>query len=163
MGIKKPPTKSKLGPDPQALSSVVKLMRDNGLVELDWQDGTQRLHLKTAGAASVPVAAFAPQTPAVTTTPAAAPKAASGSSAATANWKPITSPFVGTFYRSSSPGSSPFVGEGSRIKAGDTLCIVEAMKLMNEIEAEFGGTIRQILVENGQPIEFGEKLFMVEV
>ncbi len=79
-----------------------------------------------------------------------------------AQLKPVTSPFVGTFYRSASPESSSYVQEGQIIKRGDVLCIIEAMKLMNEIEAEFSGKIISILVENGQPVEFGEPLFMIE-
>ena len=74
----------------------------------------------------------------------------------------MTSPFVGTFYRAPSPDSSPFVDVGTRVKKGQVLCIVEAMKLMNEIEAEVDGTIVQILVENGQPVEYGEPLFKIK-
>jgi acetyl-CoA carboxylase biotin carboxyl carrier protein len=70
---------------------------------------------------------------------------------------------VGTFYRSSSPGSKPFVELGQTVKAGDTLCIIEAMKLMNEIESDVAGVVKAILVENGQPVEYGEPLFVIEV
>jgi acetyl-CoA carboxylase biotin carboxyl carrier protein len=69
---------------------------------------------------------------------------------------------VGTFYRSSSPGAAPFVELGQTVKAGDTLCIIEAMKLLNEIEAEVGGVIKEVLVENGQPVEYGQPLFVIE-
>ena len=81
--------------------------------------------------------------------------------AATATSSYITSPFVGTFYRSANPDAAPFVDEGTKIKKGQALCIVEAMKLMNEIEAEVEGVIVQILVENGQPVEYGEPLFKI--
>ena len=74
----------------------------------------------------------------------------------------VTSPFVGTFYRAPSPGAKNFVGEGSHFDGGQTLCIVEAMKLMNEIEAEFAGEILEILVENGKPVEYGDRLFRVQ-
>ena len=74
----------------------------------------------------------------------------------------VKSPMVGTFYRSASPGSEPFVDVGSVVKVGDTLCIVEAMKLLNEIESDCAGTIKKILVENGQPVEYGEPLFIIE-
>ena len=73
----------------------------------------------------------------------------------------VKSPMVGTFYRSSSPDSAPFVEVGDTVKVGDTLCIVEAMKLLNEIESEFAGTIKEILVDNGQPVEYGEPLFII--
>jgi len=77
------------------------------------------------------------------------------------NFAYVTSPFVGTFYRSPSPDAQPFVDVGSNIRPGQTLCIVEAMKLMNEIEADASGTIKAILVENGQPVEYGQALFLI--
>ena len=73
----------------------------------------------------------------------------------------VKSPMVGTFYRSSAPGAAPFVDVGATVKEGDTLCIIEAMKLLNEIDADASGTIKQILVENGQPVEFGQPLFII--
>jgi acetyl-CoA carboxylase biotin carboxyl carrier protein len=73
----------------------------------------------------------------------------------------LKAPMVGTFYRASSPGAEPFVQVGSVVKAGDTLCIIEAMKLLNEIDAETAGTVKAILVENGQPVEYGEPLFII--
>jgi acetyl-CoA carboxylase biotin carboxyl carrier protein len=79
------------------------------------------------------------------------------------NEKQVLSPFVGTFYRAPSPDSDPYVREGLVVKRGDVLCVIEAMKLMNEIEAEFPGKIKSVLVENGQPVEFGEPLFMIEI
>jgi len=79
------------------------------------------------------------------------------------NEKQVLSPFVGTFYRSPSPASDPYAREGQVIKRGDVLCIIEAMKLMNEIDAEFPGKIKSVLVENGQPVEFGEPLFLIEI
>jgi acetyl-CoA carboxylase biotin carboxyl carrier protein len=94
--------------------------------------------------------------------PAARPEAAAGTAKGFANGHILKSPFVGTFYRSSSPGSDPFVDIGTRVKKGQTLCIVEAMKLMNEIEADRDGVIREILIENGQPVEFEQALFVVE-
>ncbi len=83
-------------------------------------------------------------------------------SAASSKQKTVTSPFVGTFYRASSPTAEAYVSEGQMVKRGDVLCIVEAMKLMNEIEADFSGKVVSILIENGQPVEFGEPLFVIE-
>lgn len=74
----------------------------------------------------------------------------------------VRSPMVGTFYRASTPGSGPFVEEGQKVKAGDTLCIIEAMKILNQIECEQAGTVRRILVENGQPVEYNQPLFVIE-
>ncbi|MEG0820845.1 MAG: acetyl-CoA carboxylase biotin carboxyl carrier protein, partial [Burkholderiaceae bacterium] len=73
----------------------------------------------------------------------------------------VPSPMVGTFYRSASPGAAPFIDVGSVVKPGDTLCIIEAMKLLNEIECEVAGTVKEILVENGQPVEYGQPLFII--
>ena len=98
--------------------------------------------------------------PAPAAAPAAAP--APAQDAAQAALPTITSPMVGTFYRSSSPGAKAFVEVGSQVKEGDTLCIIEAMKLLNEIEAEVSGTVKEILVDNGSPVEFGQPLFVIE-
>ena len=94
--------------------------------------------------------------------PAAKSESAAGTAKGFASGHIVKSPFVGTFYRSSSPGSDPFVDIGARVKKGQTLCIVEAMKLMNEIEADRDGVIREILIENGQPVEFEQALFVIE-
>src|SRR5690606_18316463 len=102
---------------------------------------------------AAPVAVASPAAPAPAAAPAA-PAAPSG--------HVVKSPMVGTFYRAGQPGAEPFVSVGSQVKEGDTLCIIEAMKLMNEIEADGTGTIREILVENGSPVEFGQPLFVIE-
>jgi acetyl-CoA carboxylase biotin carboxyl carrier protein len=101
--------------------------------------------------APAPVAAAAP------TEPAAAPSAPAAPAGHT-----VKSPMVGTFYRSSSPGAAPFIQIGSVVKEGDTLCIIEAMKILNEIESDKAGTVTQILCENGQAVEYGQPLFIVE-
>jgi acetyl-CoA carboxylase biotin carboxyl carrier protein len=154
------------------LEQVLELMGRHDIAELEWEKSGERFHLKKPSAivgplpggstqfvhslapiqqngqqqASAPIAAAAPQ-------PAAAPT----------NQKQVVSPFVGTFYRSSSPTAEAYVKEGSSVKKGDALCIIEAMKLMNEIEAEFSGKVISCLVENGQPVEFGEPLFLIEI
>jgi acetyl-CoA carboxylase biotin carboxyl carrier protein len=99
---------------------------------------------------------------AVTPPPPSANQAPSGTAKTFSNGHIVKSPFVGTFYRSSSPGSDPFVDVGTRVRKGQTLCIVEAMKLMNEIEADRDGVVREILGENGQPVEFDQALFIIE-
>ena len=151
-------------------------MAEHEVAELEWEKAGERLSLRTK-AAFVPapggMVAHAPQqmmmaAPAVThaPAPAAAPAAGASKSASSGlapNQKQVVSPFVGTFYRSPSPTAEPYSREGQTVKRGDVLCIIEAMKLMNEIEAEFAGKIVSILVENGQPVEFGEPLFVIEV
>jgi acetyl-CoA carboxylase biotin carboxyl carrier protein len=113
------------------------------------------------GAMPVASVAAAPAVlaPAAAATPAAAPAAAA---AELPEAKVIKSPMVGTFYRSASPGAKAFVDVGSTVKAGEPVCIIEAMKIMNEIEADLGGTIARILCENGQAVEFGQPLFVLE-
>lgn len=163
-----------IGPNLAELESVLELMGRHAVVELEWDTDAGRIHLKTQGAQMIAsqmqmVASPAVQAPARgEVLAAAAPKSesapASAAPAATtpSNHKQMLSPFVGTFYRSPSPTSEAYVKEGQSVKVGDTLCIIEAMKLMNEIESEFSGKVVSVLVENGQPVEFGEPLFLIQ-
>ena len=148
--------------DLRKLKTLIDLVETSGIAELEIQEGEERVRITrtappghqsvTLHAAPAPAAPAAP--PAVAApVPEAAPAAAEGHT--------VKSPMVGTFYRSASPGAAPFVEIGDTIAQGDTLCIVEAMKLMNEIEADASGTIKAILVENGQPVEFGQPLFVI--
>ena len=162
----------------QDLEKVLELMGRHDVAELEYETTGSRLHLRTqasfASAAQVvhaaPMLPHAPMAHAPVAHPgsaapapaASAPAAAAPAAKPQANGREVKSPFVGTFYRSPSPGAPAYVAEGQTVKAGDVLCIVEAMKLMNEIEAEFAGKIVQILVENGQPVEFGEPLFIIQ-
>lgn len=148
----------------------MELMGKHRVVELEWENDDGRLVLRTQvsqpammSVTSMPSAGMSAAAPAHTAVPVAA-KAAPVTDApkGAANAKQVTSPFVGTFYRSPSPTAEPYVREGQSVKQGDTLCIIEAMKLMNPIEAEFSGKVVSILVENGQPVEFGEPLFLIE-
>jgi acetyl-CoA carboxylase biotin carboxyl carrier protein len=146
---------------------LVKLVEDSGIEELEvsHKDTTIRIqkspHMAMGSPAMAPIQAAAPA-------PLAAPVAAAAADAAPAadpiraKWKDVRSPIVGTFYLSPSPTSDPFVRVGDHVSVGQPLCIVEAMKVMNEIEAEFGGTIKEILVEDGSPIEAEAVLFLVE-
>jgi acetyl-CoA carboxylase biotin carboxyl carrier protein len=156
------------------LEDVFRLMGAYGVGEIELEDKHGRVHVRMAGAASAaPSVTYSAPAPtaapavSVATAPAVSAPSSGGTSAGAkaalpANQKQVPSPFVGTFYRSSSPSAEPYVKEGVRVKKGQTLCIVEAMKLMNEIESEFDGKIVSILVENGQPVEFGEPLFVIE-
>ncbi len=151
------------------LESILALMTANDVGELEWEQGGTRLKLRSKFAPAVThsvtqaMAIPAASAPAQAhSAPVASPTVAASVAAAPANQKKILSPFVGTFYRKPAPDKPTYVNEGQTVKAGDTLCIIEAMKLMNEIEAEFPGKIVQILVENGQPVEFGEPLFVIE-
>lgn len=143
------------------LESLLKTLEAGGVGEFEYEDDKIRLKIAVPrGVQAVP-----PPPPVRASSPfaSAGPIAAPAAPAAQASTDlvPITSPFVGTFYRASSPESANFVEVGSVVKKGQTLCIVEAMKLMNEIEAEVAGTVTEILVENGKSVEYGQKLFVI--
>ena len=164
--------KKQASPELQRLERIFELMNRHGMTEVEIETKSEKIKVRSKShsdglsySVAAPVAvASAPALPApvavasASVAPATPALAAPGSD----KQKKIVSPFVGTFYRSSSPGAEPYVREGQQVKRGDTLCIVEAMKLMNEIEAEISGKIVSILVENGQPVEFGEPLFVIE-
>jgi acetyl-CoA carboxylase biotin carboxyl carrier protein len=153
------------------VKKLVQFLERSDVTHIEWEKGSDKVVIQRGGVAPAPVvhapAPVAHAAPAVATIAplAVAPAAAA---AAKAEAKPadkpgtvVTSPFVGTFYRAPSPESPPFVEVGAKVKKGQTLCIVEAMKLMNEIEAETDGTVAEILAQNAQPVEFGEALFRI--
>ena len=142
-----------------SLSELSSFMKSNGIIEFAWSKGDHQISMKTGIAGSIPM--YAP-TPAAGTPAGASTPVATAAPKEPETYKKVLSPFVGTFYRAPSPTSPSYCDIGKRVKIGDTLCIVEAMKLMNEIEADFAGKIVQILVENGQPVEFGEPLFVID-
>jgi acetyl-CoA carboxylase biotin carboxyl carrier protein len=158
--------KTNLDLDLKQLSRILRLLEKRNIAELEIEDEKTRVRIVRGGvarASAAPVyevsalpAAAAPA-PVHATAATAAPEAAVDD----ADVAFVTSPFVGTFYRSPSPDAPSFVDVGSSIREGQALCIVEAMKLMNEIEADAAGTILEILVENGKPVEFGQKLFKI--
>jgi acetyl-CoA carboxylase biotin carboxyl carrier protein len=152
------------------IAKLIELLDKSSLAELSWSSDNERLSLKKPGSAPVqmvaaPVAVSAPAAASapVAAAPAAAPAAPSAPAAPAqdAGLVEIRSPMVGTFYRAASPDSPNYVEEGARIEKGKTVCIVEAMKLMNEIESEVSGTIVRIVAQNEQPVEFGTVLFLV--
>lgn len=161
--------------DVEALRQIVTMLETSEVTRLEWQRGDERLSIRR-GYSPAPTIVQAAPAPAVAAAPAveyAAPRPAASAPAAAAPAaepapaaeKPgivVTSPFVGTFYRTPAPDQPPFVEVGSVVKKGQVLCIVEAMKLMNEIEAEVSGRVTEILVENGLPVEFGQALFRIE-
>lgn len=138
------------------IKNLLRTLEDGGASEFEYEDENVRLRVAMARGAPQVTATAVAAPPRVTVT--AAEQEDKGDPSVVF----ITSPFVGTFYRSSAPDAEVFVEAGSTVKKGQTLCIVEAMKLMNEIEAEFPGTILEVLVENGQSVEFGQKLFKLK-
>jgi acetyl-CoA carboxylase biotin carboxyl carrier protein len=150
---------------PQVVEELAEILRRQDLSELSIETEGFMVQLKRGGAhvVAAPVVAPVAAVAAAPAAPAPASHAAtSKAETSDGNVSYITSPFVGTFYRSPGPDAAPFVDVGTRFKKGHVLCIVEAMKLMNEIEAEIEGTVVQVLVENGHPVEYGEPLFKIK-
>jgi acetyl-CoA carboxylase biotin carboxyl carrier protein len=139
------------------LKQLLKTLEEGGATEFEYQDDQYRIRL-----ARGPVVTPASAVPLATPVHAGGAPMAALSAGEDADQVDVTSPFVGTFYRGASPEAEPFVKIGDQVHKGQTLCIVEAMKLMNEIESEFSGTIAEILVENGASVEFGQKLFKLK-
>jgi acetyl-CoA carboxylase biotin carboxyl carrier protein len=148
--------------DLRKLKTLIELVETSGIAELEIQEGEERVRITRAGAQNHQAVMFhAPQPMPMAVAPAPAPVAAEPAPPPAPEGHVVKSPMVGTFYRSSSPGAKPFVEIGDTIQQGDALCIIEAMKLMNEIEADATGTIKAILAENGQAVEYGQSLFVI--
>lgn len=146
--------------DLRKLKKLIDLVQESGIAELEITEGEEKVRITRTTAA--PVATVAPLQAA--TAPVSAPSAtapAAEAEPAVPEGHILKSPMVGTFYRAPSPGAKAFVEVGDSVNEGDTLCIIEAMKLLNEIEADKAGAIKAILVENGQPVEYGEPLFVI--
>jgi acetyl-CoA carboxylase biotin carboxyl carrier protein len=148
--------------DLRKLKKLIDLVQESGIAELEITEGEEKVRIVKNGGA-IAHAPVAPITQVIAPAPAAsaATTETAGASAELPAGTVITSPMVGTFYRAASPGAKPFVEEGQSVAIGDRLCIIEAMKLMNEIEAEVNGVVKAILVENGQPVEYGQPLFVI--
>ncbi len=149
--------------DIRKVKKLIELLEESNVAEIEIHEGEESVRISRHGSPApfmmqapfaapqgAPAAGFA-------ATPAPPPAAAEPDEA-----NLVRSPMVGTFYRSPSPGSKPFVEEGHQVKVGDTLCIIEAMKILNQIEAEHAGAVKRILVENGQPVEYNQPLFVIE-
>lgn len=161
--------------DLRKLKKLIELVEESGIAELEIAEGEEKVRISKAGSSSsapgytwmmptqagaMPISQGQPQSPAESA-PAHC-EALDETKVALPDGHVVKSPMVGTFYRAPSPGASPFVEVGQTVKVGDTLCIIEAMKLLNEIEADKNGVIKAILVENGQPVEYGEHLFIIQ-
>ena len=143
------------------IEKLAKVLSETGLTEISLEDGEQAITLRKDVIVTSAPQAVAPVAP-VAAPVQAAPAAQAESAAPAKKGTPITSPMVGTFYKSPSPDAAPFVAVGQNIAKGEVVCIVEAMKMMNEIEAEVAGKVVEICVEDGQPVEFGQVLMYVE-
>jgi acetyl-CoA carboxylase biotin carboxyl carrier protein len=153
--------------DLRKLKTLIELVETSGIAELEIQEGEERVRITRSvppGAAATTTTVQLPLGANLVAPLGAAPGAGAAASAAPseeAEGHLVKSPMVGTFYRAASPGAKSFVEVGDAVQAGDTLCIIEAMKLMNEIESDKTGVVKQILVENGQPVEFGQPLVVI--
>jgi acetyl-CoA carboxylase biotin carboxyl carrier protein len=149
--------------DLRKLKTLIELVENSGIAELEISEGEERVRITrslppAAGALAGPTAPAASN---VTTSEALGATASATALPSEPEGHVVKSPMVGTFYRSSSPGAKPFVEIGDEVAVGDPLCIIEAMKLMNEIEADHAGTVKAILIENGQPVEYGQPLVVI--
>ncbi len=148
--------------DLRKLKTLIDLVAESDIAELEVTEGESKVRIVKSSAVPqahmmmMPHSQLAPSAP-----PAAAAAAEPVPAPAEPEGHVVKSPMVGTFYRAATPGAPPFVEVGSAVKPGDTLCIIEAMKLLNEIDAEVTGVVKQVLVENGQPVEYGQPLFII--
>ena len=152
--------------DIRKIKKLIEMLEESNLSEIEIREGEETIRLSrmltVVPAAPTMVHAAVPTPAASAPTTVAEGAAKPVEAAATPSGHVVTSPMVGSFYRAPSPNTAPFVEVGSQVKVGDTLCIIEAMKMLNPIEADKAGTIKAILKENGQPVEYGEPLFVIE-
>ncbi|MBW3566641.1 MAG: acetyl-CoA carboxylase biotin carboxyl carrier protein [Proteobacteria bacterium] len=149
--------------DIRKVKKLIELLEESGIAEIEITEGEESVRISRHSTAPTTQMFHQPMpqhaAPAPQPAPAAAPAEAASSVPA---GHQVTSPMVGTFYRAANPGAKPFVDVGASVKAGDTLCIIEAMKMMNQIESDKSGVVKAVLVDNGEPVEFGQPLFVIE-
>ncbi|MBO1113176.1 acetyl-CoA carboxylase biotin carboxyl carrier protein [Bordetella petrii] len=149
--------------DLRKLKTLIDLVAESGIAELEITEGEGKVRIVKFSQTLQPVAYHVPEAPvaAAAPAPAAAAAAPAPEAAPVPQGHVVKAPMVGTFYRAPNPGAAPFIDVGQSVKEGDPLCIIEAMKLLNEIEADKSGVIKEILVENGEPVEYGQPLFVI--
>ena len=147
--------------DIRKVKKLIELLEESGIAELEIKEGEESVRISRQASSVVQTVAAAPQA-AAPAPPVAGAAPAVVEAPAFESGHQVKSPMVGTFYAAASPTSGPFVTQGQQVNVGDTLCIIEAMKMMNQIEADKAGTVRSILVENGSPVEFDQVLFVIE-
>lgn len=155
--------------DIRKIKKLIELLEESGVAEIEIHEGEESVRISRdskSPMAQMPPMHYAPPVAPAPAAPVTAAPSASEADEKPAATKPnghaVTSPMVGTFYRAPSPGAKPFVELGQRVEVGDTMCIIEAMKILNQIEADKAGVVVDILAENGQPVEYGETLFVIE-
>ncbi len=148
--------------DIRKIKKLIEMLEESNLGEIEIKEGEESIRISRAGSAAPTAQWMQAPAPAPVAAQVAVPVAAAPAAPSLPTGHMVTSPMVGTFYRSPSPSAASFVEIGSQVKVGDTLCIIEAMKILNTIESDKAGTVKAILKENGQPVEFGEPLFVIE-
>jgi acetyl-CoA carboxylase biotin carboxyl carrier protein len=149
--------------DIRKVKKLIELLEESGISEIEISEGEESVRISRYPKPGTVTTTVAPAAPVAAPPPAAAaPAPPVETPAAPARGQQVTAPMVGTFYSGPAPGAKPFVEIGTEVKPGDTLCVIEAMKMMNQIESEFAGRVVSVLVENGSPVEFGQPLFVIE-
>ncbi|AMN47827.1 acetyl-CoA carboxylase [Steroidobacter denitrificans] len=149
--------------DIRKVKKLIELLEESGIAEIEIREGEESVRISrysTSAAAQAPAYAYAAPPAPLAAAPPAAPAAAPPLAAKADHT--VTAPMVGTYYSAAAPGAKPFVDLGSEVNVGDTLCIIEAMKMMNQIESDKAGRVTSVLVKNGDPVEFGQPLFTIE-
>jgi len=151
--------------DIRKVKKLIELLEESNVAEIEIHEGEESVRISRMST-TLPAQAVVQAAPAVAAPPpaavAAAPQEVAAAEPATPDGHAVTSPMVGTFYEAASPGAKPFVQVGQQVNVGDTLCIVEAMKMLNQIEADKAGTVTAKLIDNGQPVEFGQTLYVID-
>jgi acetyl-CoA carboxylase biotin carboxyl carrier protein len=149
--------------DIRKVKKLIEMLEESSLAEIEINEGEESIRISRASSVTPSAPVYAAPAPApIAPAATAADSSPADSGAAVADGHAVKSPMVGTFYRSSSPGAQPFTEVGKQVDVGDTLCIIEAMKMLNEIESDKAGVVKAILKDNAQPVEFGEALFIIE-
>ena len=146
--------------DIRKVKKLIELLEESGIAEIEIHEGEESVRISRNNQNAAPITVAAPAT--VAPPAPAAPATSDSVAPAPVTGHQVTSPIVGTFYRSPSPSAKPFVEVGQSVNSGDTLCIIEAMKIMNQIEADKSGVVKEILSANGEPVEYGQPLFTIE-
>jgi acetyl-CoA carboxylase biotin carboxyl carrier protein len=147
--------------DLRKLKTLIDLVQQSGIAELEITEGEEKVRICRGTPGTPTPVAMPADSGEVREAPTASPASPAPPVEVAAEGRVLKSPMVGTFYRSAAPGAKPFVELGQTVKSGDTVCIIEAMKLLNEIESDHDGVVKAILVENGQPVEYGQPLFVI--
>jgi acetyl-CoA carboxylase biotin carboxyl carrier protein len=148
--------------DIRKVKKLIELLEESGISEIEISEGEESVRISRYPKPGAVVMTATPYAAAAPPAAAAAPPAPPAAVPAPVRGQQVTAPMVGTYYSGPAPGAKPFVEIGTEVKPGDTLCVIEAMKMMNQIESEFAGRVVSVLVENGSPVEFGQPLFVIE-